>query len=187
MRFFKIFEVSRGFKIEQKRDQNRSKNRSNFDVNLTSIFGPSWRPTWVPKPSQNEVQEAPKSMKNRCPSWCVFCMPSRSILWGFWAQHGPKWASKRDPKSGTRTALWRPFWASWGSWGLLGPKSRFWSIFDRFLIDFWRFLVDFWTIFWRFLIICWWLWASRSFKTLHFQRSWGHVPKIQSSKKILCR
>ena len=98
----------------------------------------TWHRFFVALGGQHEAQNPPKMRSKRLQNrWKIyvqgdafFCMPSRSIFSVFLAQHGPKWVSKRDPKSGRRTAFWRPFWASWGSWGPRPSKIRFSLIFE---------------------------------------------------------
>ena len=74
--------------------------------------------------------------------------------WLSWPKLAPTW-----PQVGLKLApSWRNLGANW-AWELKRPSGplqgpifdRFWSIFDRFLMDFWsifdRFLIDFWSIF----------------------------------------
>ena len=65
-------------KIDKKASPDRSKINQNFGQHLDPIFDASWRPTWLPRPSQNPPKIDQKSMKNGPKNHSYFLNPSWS-------------------------------------------------------------------------------------------------------------
>ena len=127
-------------KIDKKTFPDRSKMKQKFGQHLDPIFDASWKPTWLPRPSQNPPKIDQNSMKNRPKHHSYFLrsswsqcgailvqllghlVPTWPNLEPTWAQHGPnmapKWRMERDMRSlfgGSCGALGGVLGAPWGS------------------------------------------------------------------------
>ena len=134
-------------KIDKKASPDRSKINQNFGQHLDPIFDASWKPTWLPRPSQNPPKIDQKSMKNGYQNQSKFCMHFEWPFGGSWGQHGRKSLPKGWPGGWWFSSRFRA-WKGLGR--VLGPLGASWgpgAEFNRFLIDFWWILVDFWWIF----------------------------------------
>ena len=77
-RFFGPSAVQLRSKIDKKTSPDRSKMKQKFGQHLDPIFDASWRPTWLPRPSQNPPKIDQKSMKNGPKNHSYFLNPSWS-------------------------------------------------------------------------------------------------------------
>ena len=71
--------------------KNEKQKQGHFSIDFLSILVPSWRPTWLPKPSQNR----PKIVPNR-------------ILGPTWRPRGPK--RRPDPSQSAPGTNFQRFW-----------------------------------------------------------------------------
>ena len=82
---------------------------------IDTIFHASWRPTRLPKPSQNPSKIDEKSTQMDHQHRSKFCMHFGWPFDGFWSRHGPKTPPKWK-------GFWGPFSSFFGSWSHLGAK-----------------------------------------------------------------
>ena len=161
-------------KIDKKVTPDRSKIEQKFGQHLDPISDASWRPTWLPRPSQNPPKIDQKSMKNRPKNHSYFLNPSWSQcgttlvqllghlvptwpnLVPTWFQLGPNMAPKPPLVQGMRTHFSvqnaiKFFWNSPNPTKSLPnpPKSLLDPTKNWFSMIFGWFLIDFWLIFLR--------------------------------------
>ena len=102
--------------------KNGHQHRSKFGMLFEWPFSGSWKPTWLPKPSQNASKIDAKSMKIYIEIDQNFVCFLSGLLVALGGQHGRK-SSQKVP-GGVRKVL--PVLGLGGvlggSWGLLGPK-----------------------------------------------------------------
>ena len=97
-----------GCRNRSKINKNLSKIYSKSIEKWTSIFDASWRPTWLPKPTQNPPKIDRKSIKNRIKITSKFCYVFGLLFGASWT---PTWVNLG------------PTWAQLGStWAQLGPN-----------------------------------------------------------------
>ena len=117
-----------------KSTKNRYTSTQKSIQNWTSIYSASWRPTWIPKPSQNASKIDAKSMKNGYQNRSKNCM---LFEWPFSGSWRLTWCQK-PPKTEPGGVFSSCFWAWKGLGRLLGalglqdsPRANFWTQLDQ--------------------------------------------------------
>ena len=112
--FFGPSAVQLRSKIDKKTSPDRSKIKHKFGQHLDPISDASWRPTWLPRPSQNPPKIDQKSMKNRPKNHSYFLNPS-------WSQCGTILVQLL----GHLVPTWPNLVPTWSQLGPnMAPKSR---------------------------------------------------------------
>ena len=130
-------------KINKKGSPDRSKIKQKIGQHRDPFFDASWKPTWLPRPSQNLHKINQKSMKMGIKINHIFWTQlwanlelSWSNLWATLSQLGPTWNQlwpNMAPKSPLRGALVGPKIVQKSiknrSWGRLGAQDCFFCPF----------------------------------------------------------
>ena len=124
---------------------------------LGSQHGPQNSPKTLPTSTQNRSKIDVKIDEN------VDCILRRFLV-ALGANMAQKPSQKPPPRGVISAHMLGLGGVLGGSWGLLGPKSKFdrffiefWSIVGRFLDDFWSIFDQFWYVFFRFWLHSLWI------------------------------
>ena len=87
---------------------------------IWSASGPTWPPTWLPKPSRIRPKMVPKPIKNQAKYKSIFYINFKLIFYRFLSVLTPKWT----PIWCHLCCLFGNVFGLAGSWGQDGPQTR---------------------------------------------------------------